>query len=106
MRVDHEYRESSAEDFKRPDPSANILPPMEDLPALSRGPVRVDTSAPEPAPTPEWVTAGAHGLGERLLYVSLPWALGQRVLAIIAGEDARSVDSGNSEPPPAYEPRG
>ncbi|KAL1940460.1 hypothetical protein VTO73DRAFT_9032 [Trametes versicolor] len=47
----------------------------------------------------------AEAPGERLLHLALPWVLGQRVLAFIAREDARSVDSGGSEPLPAYEPR-
>lgn len=47
----------------------------------------------------------AEAPGERLLHLALPWVLGQRVLAFIAREDARSVDSGGSELLPAYVPR-
>ncbi|EIW53826.1 uncharacterized protein TRAVEDRAFT_74232 [Trametes versicolor FP-101664 SS1] len=43
--------------------------------------------------------------GERLLHLALPWVLGQRVLAVMAREDARSLESGGSESLPAYEPR-
>ncbi len=43
---------------------------------------------------------------ERPLPLALSWVYEQRVLAMIAGEDAPSVDSCGSEPLPAYEPCG
>ncbi|KAL1940461.1 hypothetical protein VTO73DRAFT_9033 [Trametes versicolor] len=52
---------------------------------------------------PDLETAGAQG--ERLLHFALPWVLGQRVLAVMAREDARSLESGGSETLPAYAPR-
>lgn len=72
--------------------------PSIDLPDASRH----DVPQTEPS------TAGpkmADVQGERLLHLALPWVLGQRVLAFIAREDARSLDSSGSELLPAYAPR-
>lgn len=44
--------------------------------------------------------------GERLLHFALPWVLVQRVLAMMVREDTGLVESGQSEPLSAYEPRG
>ncbi|OJT10240.1 hypothetical protein TRAPUB_13233 [Trametes pubescens] len=69
------------------------------FPAHWQRSVPEEEDAPEPAPEMEDVQ------GERLLHLALSWVLGQRVLAFIAREDTRSVESGGSEPLPAYEPR-
>ncbi|OJT10249.1 hypothetical protein TRAPUB_13242 [Trametes pubescens] len=53
---------------------------------------------------PEQETAEVH-TSERFLHLTLPWVFGQRVLAMMAGEDVHSVGSNGSEPLPAYEPR-
>ncbi|KAL1940473.1 hypothetical protein VTO73DRAFT_9045 [Trametes versicolor] len=66
--------------------------------------VSPDVAATTPG-LPVETAAGAGAHGERLLHLALPWAFGQRVLAIMmAGDsdDARSVESGASEPLPAY----
>lgn len=57
---------------------------------------------PEAPPEPETIGAS----GERVLHLALPWVFGQRVLAIIAREDAHHMDDDYSESLPAYEPRG
>ncbi|OJT10247.1 hypothetical protein TRAPUB_13240 [Trametes pubescens] len=49
-------------------------------------------------------TGEAHG-GERLLHLALPWALGQRMLAMMAGEDPGRVEGEGEETLPANEPR-
>ncbi|EIW53814.1 uncharacterized protein TRAVEDRAFT_23109 [Trametes versicolor FP-101664 SS1] len=49
------------------------------------------------------VHSEAHHAGERLLHLALPWALGQRMLAMMAGEDR--VGGEGEETLPAYEPR-
>lgn len=77
---------------------------VQDLSGVSTGRYNVPQSAASAtaAPDPEIVEAP----GERLLHFALPWAIGQRVLAFMAREDARSVDSNCSETLPAYDPRG
>ncbi|OJT10241.1 hypothetical protein TRAPUB_13234 [Trametes pubescens] len=87
-------------------PPILVPPSAEPLPQRSDSPARQYTrqSQATTASAPGLETAdGAHGEG--LLHLTLPWVYGQRVLAIMAREDARSVDSGGSEPLPAYEPR-
>ncbi|KAL1940454.1 hypothetical protein VTO73DRAFT_9026 [Trametes versicolor] len=76
--------------------------PSIDLPDASRYDVP-QTARDVSADDPQIMVEDAQG--ERLLHLALPWVLGQRVLAFIAREDARSVESGGSEPLPAYEPR-
>lgn len=98
--MNHKDHDAPRDEFTNPSPSPAVLVPVpsstEDISALAR---RAVSEA-----TPEVVTAGAQG--ERLLHLALPWVFGQRVLAIMAGEDAHSMDSDGSEPLPAYEPRG
>lgn len=77
-----------------------VLPDAESLSAITRSPGHILAVSEA---VPESVTVGAYG--ERLLHFALPWVFGQRMLAILAREDTRSVDSRNSEPLPAYEPR-
>ncbi|KAL1940463.1 hypothetical protein VTO73DRAFT_9035 [Trametes versicolor] len=77
-----------------------VLPDAESLLAITRSPGRIPDVSEA---VPESVTVGAYG--ERLLHFALPWVFGQRMLAILAREDTHSVDSRNSEPLPAYEPR-
>lgn len=90
-------------------PSAEHLPPdsADSGPAGQWQSQAVAFAATEPHAAESLGTAGAWQ-GERLLHLALPWVFGQRVLAMMAGEagDARSVESGGSEPLPAYEPRG
>ncbi|KAL1940470.1 hypothetical protein VTO73DRAFT_9042 [Trametes versicolor] len=85
----------------------SVPPPAKDRssPTCPRDPVEMPQNVSES--TPELDTAEPQGhAGERLLHFALPWAVGQRMLAMMAGQDARSVHSGDSEPLPAYEPRG
>lgn len=85
-----------------------IVPPSAEL--LSGAGDRADSPADQSQAT-TFAAASAPGRetadaqGERLLHIALPWVFGQRVLAMMAREDARSVDSDGSEPLPAYEPR-
>ncbi|KAL1940466.1 hypothetical protein VTO73DRAFT_9038 [Trametes versicolor] len=87
--VDNKHRESSESELPSHGPSPSLLP------ALPRSPV---------APEIEEI-GGAPSHSERILRFELPWVLGQRVLAVIAREDARG-ESGVEEPLPAYEPHG
>ncbi|OJT11255.1 hypothetical protein TRAPUB_12208 [Trametes pubescens] len=80
-------------------------------PALAEGPrlVTVPQGTTEAQLEPEAGMGEAPpGMGERLLYFALPWAVGQRMLAMMhmEGQYARDVDSDGEEPLPAYEPRG
>ncbi|EIW53820.1 uncharacterized protein TRAVEDRAFT_23112 [Trametes versicolor FP-101664 SS1] len=87
--VDNKHRESSEPELPSHGPSPSLLP------TLPRSPV---------APEIEEI-GGAPSHSERILRFELPWVLGQRVLAVIAREDARG-ESGVEEPLPAYEPHG
>ncbi|EIW53828.1 uncharacterized protein TRAVEDRAFT_51568 [Trametes versicolor FP-101664 SS1] len=98
-RKDHDtLRDETTNPPPSPRVPVPVSPPMEDISALAR------REASESEAAPELVAAGAQG--ERLLHLALPWIFGQRVLAMMAGEDARSVDSDDSDPLPAYAPRG
>ncbi|OJT10245.1 hypothetical protein TRAPUB_13238 [Trametes pubescens] len=105
MSVDHKRGGYHKQELPGPPPPLPVLPAAEYLPDRSESLPAVSQDVA--ATAPELVTAaGAHE--ERLLHLALPWAFGQRVLAMMAGysEDARSMDSSGSEPLPAYEPRG
>lgn len=97
-------------DRKRGGPSRQEHPSSPSPPAVVSAAESLLTRTRNPGCTPavseavpESVTVGAYG--ERLLHFALPWVVGQRMLDILAREDTRSVDSSNSEPLPAYEPR-
>lgn len=100
---------ASGRDCERLGPEARPrpLPPVPVHPSTEHPPNRSEFAGAAAAfamAPPELVTENVHG--ERLLHLALPWRLGQRVLAMMAGEDVHSqVDSEGSEPLPAYEPR-
>ncbi|KAL1940457.1 hypothetical protein VTO73DRAFT_9029 [Trametes versicolor] len=100
LHVGHKDHDALKDETTKPHPSPPVSAPVpsstEEISTFAR---RAVSEA-----APEVVTGGAHG--ERLLHLALPWVFGQRVLAMMAGEDARSVDSDGSEPLPAYAPRG
>lgn len=83
----------------------NLVPPPPEASSRDRqgspsGEYTVAIAAAEPL---ELGTADVQD--ERLLHFTLPWVFVQRVLAMMAHEEARSVGSGELEPLPAYEAR-
>ncbi|OJT10242.1 hypothetical protein TRAPUB_13235 [Trametes pubescens] len=111
--ADHKNRACHGQALPRPaTPPIPTPPSMEHLPDGTgsssdvRSPSDIHVAPQGIATTSSELEAAAEAPGERLLHLALPWVLGQRVLAMIGGEDAHSVGSDISEPLPAYEPRG
>ncbi|OJT10239.1 hypothetical protein TRAPUB_13232 [Trametes pubescens] len=102
IHVESKDRESTELEFPGP-ASFTHASPARDRPSCSARQYSVPQAEDVAMAAPELETVEAPV--ERLLHLALPWAFGQRVLAMMAGEDTRSVNSNGSEPPPAYEPR-
>ncbi|KAL1940465.1 hypothetical protein VTO73DRAFT_9037 [Trametes versicolor] len=101
--TDQKDCEFDGEELPECPPSFSAPPSTDHLSDRADSPADWD-AAPLYTPVPPALeTAGTQG--DRNLHLALPWVFGQRVLAMMASEDARSVESGGSEPLPAYEPR-
>ncbi|KAL1940488.1 hypothetical protein VTO73DRAFT_9060 [Trametes versicolor] len=105
VHADHKDVEHYGRELPRPSSSFPVPPSLEHQPERPGEPSDIHAACEgAPAVAHEPGTADGH-TPERFLQLTLPWAFGQRVLAMMACEDANSVGSDGSESLPAYEPR-